>query len=637
VPPRSIGLAAIVAAATIARAAQAGEPTARPAEASTSISSAFGGAPLTFRAGALDADPARGSVVLREGVDVRLGRYHLTSDELRVEIAPGAVSFEGTGRLALCPCPDPPLAIAFSGARIEAAGDLQVRSPRLELFGLPVLWLPYFWLRAPDQIGLLFPTISIRGASGLLLGSGVHLPFREADGAARAFDLTAAGYVRGGFELGARLTTPASSTSVVADRIGGDRVVIAARGALASPGASLAWEADAIRGERARSGTIDLDAAARPFDHAGLEATLRAASGPALSSFTAGVVARAARGQGAFVAGPSARFAASGSIGALGAWIASLDGLILGDAISASIAALPIGRAAIEAEIAARPGPFTLVASAGARAEVADDATSSPSSPSRDAAVGARIELDLPLRRDFARGFGEAPWQHRIAPSLAVAASASAQRGAFFMPLSLAAPPGLGLAAAGITTSFGRASGPSLRFEARGGAALRGAGASALVTGRLTASAPLVSTSLEVAAVPASRSPGSALIGRARFGADEGLSLALALAGQTGRGAREVRAIADLRSSAAAGGGELAYLAASGWTGSAETTIPWIGVMRTGVRADVDLGAGALLALRGLTEYRHPCGCLKLGASAAHRVGRDGVDVIFSVDLAPER
>ena len=625
---RSIGLGAFVAIATIAPAAQAEGPAASPAV--TQALPAVGGAPLTFRAGSLDADPARGTLVLRDGVDVRFGRYHLTSDDLSIGITPGALSFEGTGRLAFCPCPDPPVALAFSGARIEIEGDLHIRSPRLTLFGLPIFWLPYFWLRAPAKPGLHFPSIAIRGANGLLLGSGVHLPFREADGAARAFDFTAAGYVKGGFELGARLTTPASSTSVVADRIGGDRVVIAAHGALASPGASLAWEADAIRGVRARRGTIALDAAARPFDHAAVEGTLRAESGSALADFTAGAIARGARGQGAFVAGPSARFAAGGPLGSLGAWSASLDGLLLGNAMPD--AALPIGHAAISVQLDARPGPFALVVAAGARAEVAGDV---PSAPSRDATVGARIELGLPLRRVFARGDGEAPWQHRVAPSLAVAASASAQHGAFFTPLSLAAPPGLGLAAAGITTSFGRASGPSLRLEARGGAALRAAGVSALVTGRLTASASLVSTSLEIAAVPASGSPGSALIGRARFGAEDGPTLALGLAGQTGRGAREARAIADLRSPAA--GGELAYLAAAGWTGSAEAMIPWLGVMRSGARADVDLGAGEILALRGLTEYQHPCGCLALGASAAHRAGRNGVDVIFSVDLAPVR
>jgi hypothetical protein len=618
----------MVAAATIVAPARA-DGSAAAAAISQALPTS-GGTPLTFHAGTLDADPAHGILILGDGVDVRFGRYRLTSDRLQIGVAPGAVSFGGTGRVALCPCPDPPVALAFSGVRIETAGDLYVRSPRLELFGLPIFWLPYFWLRPPDQPGLLFPSIAVRGADGLLLGSGVHLPFREADGAARAFDFTAAGYVKGGVELGARLTTPGSTASVIADHIHGDRVAIEARGALAAPGASLAWEADAIRGDRARSGTIDLEPAARPFDHAAVEATFRAASGPTLGELTGGVATRAARGQGLLVAGPNARLAASGSIGSVGAWSASLGGLLLGNAVPD--AALPIGRAAIAAELDARPGPFALRVDAGARAEIAGD---TPSMPSRDATAGARIELDLPLRRDIARAAGEPPWQHRIAPSLAVAAAASTPIGSFFAPLALPAPPALGLAAAGITTSFGRAAGPSLRLEARGGAALREAGPTPLVTARLTASAPLVAASVEIAAEPAASAPGSALIGRARFGAIDRLTLALSLAAQTGRGAREARALTDLRSFSA--GSDLAYLAASGWTGSAEAMVPWLGVMRSGARADVDLGAGEILALRGVTEYRHSCGCLALGASAAHRVGRAGVDVLFTVDLAPPR
>ena len=625
---RWIGLGAIVVIATISPIARA-DGSALASAVSQALPT-VGGTPLTFRAGSLDADPAHGVLVLGDGVDVRFGRYHLTSDRLQIGVAPGAVSFGGTGRVAFCPCPDPPVALAFSGVRVETAGDLYVRSPRLELFGVPIFWLPYFWLRPPDQPGLLFPTIAIRGASGLLLGSGVHLPFREADGAARAFDFTAAGYVKGGVELGARLTTPTSSASVIVDRIRGDRVVLSGRGALAAPFASLAWEADAIRGDRARSGTIDLEPAARPFDHAAIEGTVRSASGSARGELGGGVIARGMRGEGIFVAGPSARLAASGSIGSLGVWSASLGGLLLGNA--RPDVALPIGRATIATEIDARPGPFTLLVDAGARARIAGDKASASS---RDAAAGARIELDLPLRRDFARGDGEAPWQHRVAPSLAVAAVASTPTGLLFAPLSLAASPGLGLAAAGITTSFGRAAGPALRLEARGGAALGSAGVTPLLTGRLTAGAELVAASVEVASEPAAPTRGSALIGRARFGAAERLTLALGLAAQTGRGAREARNLIEMRSFSSSG--ELAYLAASGWTGSAAAMVPWIGVMRSGVRADVDLGAAAILALRGVTEYRHACGCLALGVSAAHRAGRDGVDVIFTVDLAPPR
>jgi hypothetical protein len=626
VTTRRIGLGAIVAIATISSIARADEVASTSAVSQALPTS--GGAPLTFRAGSLDADPEHGVLVLSGGVDVRFGRYHLTSDRLQIGVTPGAVSFGGDGRVAFCPCPDPPVALAFSGVRVETAGDLFVRSPRLELFRVPILWLPYFWLRPPDQPGLLFPSIAIRGADGLLLGSGVHLPFREADGAPRAFDFTAAGYVKGGVELAARLTTPASSTTVVADLVHGERIAIDGRGALATAGASLAWDADLVRGDRARSGTIDLEAAARPFDHAAIEGSLRAASGGAVGELGAGGIARAARGQGVVVAGPTARVAASGSIASIGAWSASLGGLLLGNVIPD--VAVPIGHAQIAVEIDARPGPFTLLVDAGARARVAGVGAAEPA---RDATAGAQIELDLPLRRDFSRGDGQAPWQHRIAPSLAVAAAFATPSAAFFAPLSLPASPGLGLAAAGLTTSFGRAAGPSARLEARAGAALGSAGVTPLVTGRLTVAAELAATSIEVAAEPAA--PGAALIGRARLGAVDGLTLALGLAAQTGRGAREARFLVDLRSIAS--GSESAYLAAPGWTGSAEAMVPWLGVMRSGARADVELGAPALLALRGVTEYRHACGCLALGASAAHRAGREGVDVIFTVDLTPAR
>ncbi len=70
-------------------------------------------------------------------------------------------------------------------------------------------------------------------------------------------------------------------------------------------------------------------------------------------------------------------------------------------------------------------------------------------------------------------------------------------------------------------------------------------------------------------------------------------------------------------------------------TGGAEVSIPWAKVVRTGARADVDLDARALLAVKGLAEYRHPCGCFGLGVVVAHRMGREGVDAAVTVDLVP--
>ena len=119
-----------------------------------------------------------------------------------------------------------------------------------------------------------------------------------------------------------------------------------------------------------------------------------------------------------------------------------------------------------------------------------------------------------------------------------------------------------------------------------------------------------------------------------RLGPASGPSLRVDVADQAGHGAGEARAVAA-GAWAALPGDDLAYLAAPGWTGGAEVAVPWTRAVRTALRADVDLDARALLAVRGLAAYRHPCGCFGLGLVAAHRAGREGVDVALSVDVAP--
>src|SRR5207244_11312844 len=54
---------------------------------------------------------------------------------------------KGPGRVALCPCPDPPITLGFTTARASPA-DLVVENPTLRAGGVPVAWLPYFWLRS---------------------------------------------------------------------------------------------------------------------------------------------------------------------------------------------------------------------------------------------------------------------------------------------------------------------------------------------------------------------------------------------------------------------------------------------------------------------------------------------------------
>lgn len=549
--------------------------------------------------------------------------------------------FSGEARAAFCPCAEPPLTFLAAGGRLEPPGDLFLRFPRVAVAGVPIVALPWLWLRAPDQVGLLPPLFAVRGADGALLGSGVHLPWHGANGAVEALDLTAGGYVKGGAELGARLVTAGSDAAVTADLIHGTRIALEARGVVrpeAQPSVGVAWTLDAVRGDRARSGTVDLSAAAQPFDTAAAELSRRAEAGPVSLVIAAGAVARALRGEGPLAAGPRAALALGGALGGLGSWSADAAGVVLGDGAGPLVQAFALGRASAGAEIDARPGPFELRAAARARARFAGDGDSS------EAAAATRVDVELPFARTFPVA-GEAPLVHWITPSLSVRGAVAEQRGPFFVPLGGAVPGASWIAAAGISTALGRYAGPALRLDARAGATGGVAeGARGLLHARLGVDTRLAAAAIEAAAVgeqagaprePTSASPRSAaLLGRVRVGAAEGPWLRLDAAAQTGLAAGQARAVASGAWAALPGDG-LAYLAAPGWTGGAEASVPWTRAVRTAARADVDLAAGSLLAVRGLAEYRHPCGCFSLGLAAAHRVGRDGVDVALSVDVVP--
>src|SRR5262245_13732646 len=176
---------------------------------------------LAFSAGDVQADPHLRELTQRDHVAVTYGRYRIVSDDLHLALTPGGILVDGEGRVAFCPCPDPPVAIAFSGGRVAPPGDLLVRFPRLEVLGLPVMALPWIWIRAPDRIGLLPPMVAWRGDDGLLAGAGAHLPWRGSDGALRTLDVRAGGYFEGGAEVSTALDTPTSTTRASIDRIHG--------------------------------------------------------------------------------------------------------------------------------------------------------------------------------------------------------------------------------------------------------------------------------------------------------------------------------------------------------------------------------------------------------------------------------
>jgi hypothetical protein len=615
---------------------------------------------LTFRADRLEGDAAAGDLTLAGRVELAYDRYRLRSDRLLLHFDRGTIVFTGEARVALCPCPDPPIAFVAAGGSFAPPGDLVLRYPRVAVAGVPVFGLPWLWLRAPGEIGLLPPLLALRGSDGLLLGSGVRLPWRGPGGAMEVLDVSAGGYTTGGAEIGARLAMAGGSLGVTADLVHGTRVALDGRGAFVpeeARGLGVAFAIDAIRGDRARSGTVDLAPAAQAFDTGAAEVSLRADAGSVSAVVAGGALARAWRGEGPIAAGPRLTLALGGPIGGLGSWSADAGGVVLGGAESSSgaPATLPLGSASAGAELDARPGPFELRASARARGRFAGDGSSgAEGGPSSEAAAAARLDLELPFARTFVAVPGEVPLAHWIAPALSLRGAVAAQQGAFFVPIGGAVPGASWIAAAGLSTALGRQAGTAIRLDARAGATGDGGAAQALLHARLGVDARLAAAAVEAAAMgepigdarepdPLLRAatlaspagaPGAALLGRLRIGPATGLWLRLDAAAQEGGGAGAARAVAA-GAWAALPGDDLAYLAAPGWTGGAELSIPWARAVRTAVRADLDLAARTLLAARALAEYRHPCGCFGLGLVGARRTGRSGVDVALTLDVAP--
>ena len=372
---------------------------------------------LDLEAGSVEADLRLRELDLRDGVKVRLHPYYLHADRIHLSLGKWGVRVKGFGLLTFCPCEDPPVAIGFSGGWAGPPDELIVENPTLRVLGLPILWLPYLWLRSPRKIGLTTPDVSFRGPDGLFLGQGLHLPL------GKGLELAAGTYVRGGFALSADLATEHTSTLIrfdyrsteaVRDVPGGAGLSIDSRGVVGT----TTWDVDAIRGARGLRTTLDLEQLARPYDHADGIARV----GPVAF----GVSALDVRGApmdamsvtrpwvGLAAAIPTGRIGGSnGSITFGPRFVRGREAELISDATLAQVLAAPLGVAAMAVSLRADGR----VARSGGRLGAF--------------AVDARSELSLPLARAFAikRTAGGPPLVHVIEPLLRVAAVSAALSG----------------------------------------------------------------------------------------------------------------------------------------------------------------------------------------------------------------
>jgi hypothetical protein len=569
---------------------------------------------------------------LRGNVVVTYERFRLTSPSLSLRRSGRGVEVQGPGEVVFCPCPNPPVSIGFEGGVVAPPADLILRRPSLRVAGWTIFALPWFWMRAPSRPGVLPPNVAYRGADGLLIGDGVHIPWKNGDDFDQ-LDITASGYVKGGFELVTRFWTPRSTNRVRWDRLGTDHLAINAQGS--SPqgeGGVVAWDVDAVRGARARSASLTLDEASRGYDRAGGQAMVRLADGVILSSGVRGVGARGGIGPSERPAwGPTATLAAGGAVGAFGAWNGLATATVLDDAV---LGTTTLARGEGGIELSARAAALIARMSVRQVFTAADTGRTS----ALDALGAARIELAAPLAQAFAAD-DQAPLVHVIEPRLRASVMAARTSGAYFAqtgrPIALGSGR-MATASAGLRTAWGRLlghSGGSLEADVGGIGAVGAEGLSQttpVVRGRAAWSSRFVGIGSEGAAVLDGEA-GQVLVGKVRFGEQDGWHLVVKSAGRRGLQPLAARALAGMTAEEPSGG----WLAAEGWSGGAEIAARLARSVGARISAEEDFTSRTLLQVRGSLGYAHPCRCISIDGFVGKRLGREGVDVWVSIDLAP--
>lgn len=569
---------------------------------------------VDFSARHLDVDAELGELSLSGNVVVTVGRYRLGGERVQLRRGPRGISVEGGGDIAFCSCEEPPITLGYRSVTIAPPSDVIIQSAVLRAGPVPLFWLPYLWLRSPDRVGLLLPSVEWRGADGLLVGSGLHVPFSSNQGrpSTRALDLGGFAYLKGGARVDVRLLTPQSSSLIRWDHVGGTALTMDAHAASAGQSGTVwAFDVDASRGARGREALTSLDAAARRYDHARVGV---GTSGSA--SLALGAHADAARG--AWLAdpasvGPFALLSTGGNLGeassytfdvAAGSWVPS-------GTRGADHESRGVQRATLESSL--RLGPTLVALGAFEQGEWSVGAARARAS----LRAGAGLGLSLPLVRRFGA------LSHVLSPSVTARWERrhSEQGGGDAVVASL-----------GVTTALG--------------SGLRGAATQLRLAGGVagTASSPAPVAEAELGSD--SRWLGLRLRGLSDL--REGAAETTARVRVGARGAAALSGFVEARTEAVpelspqqAGGDVLPPFREgggydrAGLTSGGELTFPLWSVLLLSAGIDVDAVERELLAVRSFARYRHPCGCFAVAAFGNQRLGRGGFDAGLSLDLMP--
>ncbi len=568
---------------------------------------------VDFAADHVSVDGELGSLELDGNVRVQAQRYRLRSEHLRLRRGPRGVEVDGAADVAFCTCESPPVRLRVSHATLAPPTDALFANPKLELWGLPVLWLPGLWLRAPTRSGLTFPRWSYRARDGFFVGGGAYFPLASDDGRiTKSLSIGAGAYLLHGARLEAKLDTERSSSRVAWDRVGNSAVEVDAHGSAAMSGATFAYRIDALRGARAPVEPSPLEVAARRTDR--LRVSVLHVDELAIGFGLRADAPRAGAFRDLGAGGPELHLGLSSNLGRNTAYDAYAVARISTTAANHAETAV-LERATLSSN--ARPGPFgvSLTASQAAQLRQAE------LSRDGDLRGGLQARVGLPLIRDYGGVL------HLVEPLLVSRARVDASRQGLRRTSG-----GELLAAAGVDSSLGeRATRQAASIAVRAGAIARSGASELVAMTRTTADARAVGISQSFAVASLTARPAVASLSRVRVGPADGLHLRVRADGTSGGPSASVRTLLDENWFDPA----RPFLDREGWSGGSEVSLPWTRALSTSAALDYDLTRKALLATWFGFGYRHPCGCLAVAGFAGHRVGRDGVDAWLGLDLAP--
>jgi hypothetical protein len=580
------------------------EPAAKPAPAEHRVE---------FRADQVEVEADTQSLDLQGNVVIQSERFRLSGDRLALRRSPRGVHVDGSGVLGLCPCKNPPIAFGMRAADLAPPSDVLLASATLRVFGVPVFWWPYLWLRSPNRAGVLPPFVTYRGEEGLLLGSGVHVPL--GDVGTEALDVSAGAYVRKGARVEARLKRPGAYLEMAFDQFHGSALDVRSNAASAGEsGAFGALRLDWLAGARGQRSVSSLERAILPSDR------FRAAVGRV--------------GNGVFgltLSADAQRSALLGEFGAVGPGVtAAIGGALSRRARYAVVASTEsfhqssgdafIARFGSELHTSALLGPLVSSVSVRDRVLYASSATRA----ARELFHESRARLSLPLARRYRellhtlKPFAEAalqagsravsredPWQTVMAPS-----------GTRFWLLG------------GLSSALGTPFGRDVGVDVVGGVAAERAESAAVFGARARADASWVRMSVDTRALPDDHAADALL--RAELGRFDSVRLGVRVEGMRGDVRRAIGIFSDDFLLPVA-----ARLDRSGWSSGAELEVPWGDRVSSGVGTSVDLSHSVWLATWGQVRYRHPCRCMSLALFGSRRTGRRGVDIGLNLELIP--